>query len=247
MPGFGFSDKPAATGWGVERIARGWIALMEALGYGDRWAAQGGDWGSAMIETISRMRPAGLVGMHANFPRFVPTPDEIAAADIDEKAMIADIARTQQLSAYLPLQSTRPQSIGFALADSPIGQAAWILQLFKDGADCGGRPLDHFSLDELIDDIMIYWLPNAGASSARLYWEEAQNGGFEQSTPLPNDIPFGFSMFPKEVIRASLRWLQRRYTNVKHYQRASRGGHFAAMENPQELADAIRATFKSLR
>lgn len=248
MPGFGFSDKPARTGWGVDRIAQSWIALMGALGYGDRWAAQGGDWGSAVIETISRLEPNGFIGMHCNLPRVIPTAEEVANADDDEKGMVADLARLQQLSGYMQLQNTRPQAIGFALADSPAAQAAWILQLFKDGSDCDGQPLDHFELDELIDAIMMYWLPSAGASSARLYWEEAAKWSSGQAENLsPNPVAVGFSIFPREVMRASLRWIERRYTNVKHYHRASHGGHFAAMENPLELADAIRSTFETLR
>lgn len=249
MPGFGFSDKPAVTGWNVGRIAKEWISLMRALGYGDRWAAQGGDWGSLMVETISRMQPKGLVGIHSNMPLVFPTPEEAAEADDDEKAMMADAQRYQrELSAYMQLQNTRPQAIGFALADSPIGQAAWILQLFKDVSASGGRPLEHFDLDELIDDVMLYWLPNAGASSARLYWEGAHSSDSQQSgSPPANPVPFGFSVFPHEAIRASLRWIEQRYTSIMHYHRPSRGGHFAAMENPSELVDGVRATFQPLR
>ncbi|MGL5928461.1 MAG: epoxide hydrolase family protein [Dermatophilaceae bacterium] len=247
MPGFGFSDKPREAGWDIDRIARSWIRLMGELGYADRWAAQGGDWGSAVVESVSRARPPGLVGVHSTLPMAFPTPEEREQADDDERAMLADADRyVAELSGYSTLQSTRPQAVGFALADSPVGQAAWILQLFKDVSDSGGRPLEHFSLDEIIDDVMLYWLPNAGASSGRLYWEAAR-AERPQGTAPPNDVPTGFSIFPGEAVRASRRWVERRYSQVVHYDRASRGGHFAAMENPAELVDGIRATFTSLR
>ncbi|MGL5819495.1 MAG: epoxide hydrolase family protein [Phycicoccus sp.] len=247
MPGFGFSDQPREPGWGVDRIARSWIRLMGELGYADRWAAQGGDWGSAVVESISRATPSGLVGVHSTLPMAFPSPVEREQADDDERAMIADADRySTELAGYSTLQSTRPQAVGFALADSPVGQAAWILQLFKDVSDTGARPLEHFSLDDILDDVMLYWLPNAGASSARLYWEAAR-AARPQGTPNPNEVPTGFSVFPGEPVRASRRWLERRYSRVVHYDRASRGGHFAATENPTELADGIRATFTSLR
>lgn len=248
MPGFGFSDQPSTTGWGVGRIAEAWIDLMGALGYGTRWAAQGGDWGSAVVDAISRRRPEGLVGVHSNLPMVFPDDGEVAAADADETSMIQD-ARTyrQELSAYSTLQATRPQAISFALADSPAGQAAWILQLFKDVSDTHGRPLEHLDIDELLDDVMLYWLPNAAGSSARLYWEAAHDFSGNGTAPAANDSPTGFSIFPREAIRASRRWIERRYPTLVHYQRATRGGHFAAMENPDELTAGIRATFAGVR
>ena len=174
LPGFGFSDKPAAPGWNIGRTAAAWTALMDRLGYA-RWGAQGGDWGAAITTALGYMAPAGLAGIHLNMVMFQPSAEERAQATPQEQAML-DAARRyeQQYSGYYKLQNTRPQSIGFSLADSPVGLAAWIYALFQDVSDSRGNPERVFSLDQMLDDIMLYWLPNTGASSARLYWEGMQ-------------------------------------------------------------------------
>lgn len=245
MPGFGFSDKPTSTGWGLSRIADAWITLMDRLGY-QRWAAQGGDWGSAVVETISRKAPTGLAAVHFNLPLVFPTPEEIARATPEEEAMLAS-ARTYNdvLSGYSKEQETRPQTIGYALTDSPVALAAWIYTLFQDVSD--GDPVTVFGFDAILDDVMLYWLPATGASSARLYWEAAQERASAPPPAGPNPTPAGFSTFPGEAIRASHRWIAERYTRVLHFNELDHGGHFAALERPTEFVDELRATFRTPR
>ncbi len=246
MPGFGFSDKPTEPGWNVGRVAGAYVELMQRLGYGDYWFAQGGDWGAAVASTLAHMRAPGLAGIHLNMVMFQPTGQEVAEASSEEQAMLADMKRYEvEQSSYMKLQNTRPQSVAFALADSPVGLAAWIYALFQDVTDSGGKPEQVIPLDHIIDDIMLYWLPNTGASSARFYWENAQAQG-----SMPSDliaVPAGVSMFPREALRLSRRWAENRFLDLRHYNQPERGGHFAAMENPVALVDDIRATFASLR
>ena len=162
LPGFGFSDKPTTTEWNVLRVADAWIELMRRLGY-DRWAAQGGDWGAMVTTTIGYKAPSALVGIHLNMAMFQPTEQERADATPHEKEMLMSAQRyDQQFSGYFKLQASRPQSVGFSLADSPVGLAAWIYALFQDVSDSGSNPESVFEIDEMIDDIMLYWLPNAG-------------------------------------------------------------------------------------
>lgn len=247
LPGFGFSDKPVAAGWGVPRIADAWITLMSRLGY-TRWGAQGGDWGSVVTEVISRKAPAGCVGVHFNFALVFPTPDEVAQATAQEQAMLASAQHYQDvLSGYAKEMSTRPQTIGYSLSDSPAGLAAWIYAMFQDVSDSDGDPEALFGMDAMLDDIMLYWLPNTAASSARLYWEAAQAGSASPPPSGPNTTPAGFSIFPKEVMRASRRWLDKRYANIVHFNELDKGGHFAAMEQPSAFADEVRDSFRSLR
>ena len=246
MPGFGFSDQPVERGWNVGRVAGAWTELMRRLGYGERWFAQGGDWGAGVVTALAHMRAPGLAGIHLNMVMFQPTEEEVANATPEEKDMLA---RTQhymeEQSGYMTLQNTRPQSVGFALADSPLGLAAWIYALFQDVTDSGGEPERIIPLDHIIDDIMLYWLPNAGASSARFYWENARATGGMPTDPMP--LPAGVSMFPGEAVRLSRRWAERRFADLRYYNQPESGGHFAAMENPDALAADVRATFASLR
>lgn len=247
LPGFGFSDKPTDTGWGISRIADAWIALMDRLGY-TRWGAQGGDWGSAVTEAIGRKAPAGCIGLHFNFVTVQPTPKEIAVATPHEQAMLGSAKNYfNVLSAYAKQQATRPQTIGYALADSPVGLAAWIYAMFQDVSDCGGNPEAVFSMDSMLDDIMLYWLPNTAASSAKLYWEAERERASAGPPMGPNPTPAGFSIFPKEVMRASRRWIDKRYTTVLHFNELEKGGHFAAMEQPAAFAYEVRATFRRAR
>ena len=247
LPGFGFSDQPVESGWNVARTAQAWIELMRRLGY-DRWAAQGGDWGSAITTALGYMAPPGLIGIHLNMVMFQPTEEERADATPEEMAMLEAAQRyDERYSGYYKLQNTRPQSIGFSLSDSPVGLAAWIYALFQDVSDSGGEPETVFTLDQMIDDIMLYWLPNAGASSARLYWEgmrEMSQGGMPQT---PMAMPVGISMFPGEQVRLSRRWADSRFTNIIHYNQPERGGHFAAMEQPELFVEELRSTFRHLR
>lgn len=247
LPGFGFSDKPSSTGWGVGKTAKAWVQLMERLGYGERWAAQGGDWGASVTTAIAHLSPPGLTGIHLNMVMYWPTQDEIAQATPEEQRMLADAQRYErELSGYMKVQSTRPQSLGFALADSPVGLAAWIYALFQDASDSGGEPERAIDINALIDDIMLYWLPNAGPSSIRFYWEginEMQKQGPAPAIP----VPAGVSMFPGELLRLSRRWAQSRFKDLSFFAEAEHGGHFAAMENPQALTEHVRETFRLLR
>jgi pimeloyl-ACP methyl ester carboxylesterase len=245
LPGFGFSDKPTEPGWSIPRTADAWITLMDRLGY-DRWGAQGGDWGAAVTTTIGHKAPPGCVGIHLNFVMYQPNQDEVAGATPHERAML-DSMRTYQdsLSGYAKLQGTRPQTIGYALADSPVGQAAWIYALFQDVSDCGGNPESVFTRDEMLDDIMLYWLTNTGASSARLYWES--HASMSGLPPAPMQTPTAISMFPKELVRISRRWAETRFSNLVHFNELAAGGHFAALEQPMLLTEEIRTAFRGLR
>lgn len=247
LPGFGFSGKPAATGWNVGRIAGAWTALMARLGYA-RWAAQGGDWGAAVTTALGYMAPPELIGIHLNMVMFQPTEEERAAASPQEQAML-DAARRydQELSGYFKVQATRPQSVGFALADSPVGLAAWIYALFQDVSDSGADAERVFELDELIDDIMLYWLTNTGASSARLYWETMQSMREGGMPPTPMTTPAAISMFPGEQLRLSKRWAERRFAQLVHFNELEQGGHFAALEQPAAFTDEVRAAFRFAR
>jgi microsomal epoxide hydrolase len=249
MPGFGFSGKPVSTGWGLPRMADAWIELVRRLGYSERWALQGGDLGAGVCDAIARKRPAGLVGMHLNFAMFMTTPDEAAEATPEEKRMLNDAGQFwDRLSGYAKVQSTRPQTIGYALADSPMGLAAWIYAMFQDTGGTPGDAEATFSRDEILDNVMMYWLTNSGASAARLYWELASAGGpAGGQSPGPISIPSGFTMLPKEHVRKSRRWLERRYTGLVYFNEGAAGGHFAAMEQPDILVADIRKTFEALR
>ncbi|WP_405573754.1 epoxide hydrolase [Streptomyces phaeochromogenes] len=248
LPGFGFSDRPTEPGWGFPRVADAWITLMDRLGY-RRWGAQGGDLGCAVTDEIGRKAPDGCVGLHLNFAMFPPTPDEIRDATEHEQAMLDSAAYFwENLSGYAKEQATRPQTIGYSLAESPIGLAAWIYAMFQDTCGTPGDAEASFTLDELLDDIMLYWLPNTGTSSARTYWEMARSA--RPSAPnaaAPITLPTGFSMFPEEHVRKSQRWVERRYSNVVHFNEPEVGGHFAALEQPALFVDEVRTTFRSLR
>ncbi|MBN9152410.1 MAG: epoxide hydrolase [Microbacterium sp.] len=247
LPGFGFSRKPSETGWTPPRIAKAWVTLMDRLGY-ERWGAQGGDLGCAVSDEIGRLRPPGLIGTHLNFAMFPPTPDEVRDATAEEEAALADAKYFwENLSGYAKEQSTRPQTIGYSLADSPVGQAAWIYAMFQDTCGTPGDAEASFTLDEILDDVMMYWLPNSGASAARMYWEMEQSGWSSPATVEdPITVPVGFTMPPKEHVRKSRRQLDRRYANVVYFNEPSAGGHFFALEQPDTLVADIRATFRLL-
>ena len=245
LPGFGFSDKPDEPGWGIASIADAWITLMGRLGY-DRWGAQGGDWGAAVTTAIGHTAPIGCIGIHLNFVMYQPTPDEIGGATPQEQSILESMRTYQDiLSGYAKLQSTRPQTIGYALADSPIAQASWIYAMFQDVSDSGGNAETVFTRDEILDDIMLYWLTNSGASSARLYWE-AQSS-MSGPPPAIMQTSTAISIFPKELVRISRRWAETRFSNLVHFNELAAGGHFAALEQPVLLTEEIRTAFRGLR
>lgn len=247
LPGHGFSGKPTGTGWNNERIAKAWIALMERLGYG-RWAAQGGDRGAQIATRLGYMRPPGLIGIHLNLVEFELTEAERANVTPAEQRMLADLQfYVDHLSGYAQIQSRHPQSVAFSLADSPAGLAAWVYQMLQDVSDSGGHPERVLRLDEIIDDIMLYWLPNAGSSAARLYWETAREKPRMATIADPMPTPTGISMFPGEKLRLSRRWAEPRFAWLIHFNELAHGGHFAAWEQPVAFVDEVRTTFRSLR
>ncbi|WP_343727411.1 epoxide hydrolase family protein [Burkholderia seminalis] len=248
MPGFGFSDKPDEPGWDMSRIGRAYVQLMHRLGY-DRWVMQGGDLGAGVTDEVASLALPELMGIHLNFAMFMPTPDEMRDATPDEQGML-DSARYfwSTLSGYAQQQQTRPQTIGYALADSPVAQAAWIYAMFQDTCGTAGNAEASFTLDDMLDDIMLYWIPNTSASSARLYWElKRSNWSSAARIDRPIAVPSGFTMLAGEHVRKSRRWIERRYRDVRHFGEHEQGGHFAALENPNALVSDIRSTFASIR
>ena len=242
LPGYGFSAKPKGAGWNVPRISRAWCELMQRLGY-ERFVAQGGDWGSAVTTTIATLGLPEVLGVHLNMVIALPDPGEAEPSDEQERAILATEKRFRsQGYGYARLQSTRPQTIGYALVDSPVGQAAWIYEKFYEWTDCAGDPLNVLTFDELLDNIMLYWLPGTGASSARLYWES-----FRRFAADPIDIPVACSIFPKDIYTTSRRWAERKYRNIIHWNELEKGGHFAAFEQPQLFVEELRQAFRSLR
>ena len=242
LPGYGFSDKPTAAGWGVGRIAQAWLTLMRRLGYA-RFVAQGGDWGSAVTSAIGMSGAPELAGIHLNMIVAGPADDQKADMTTAEQQSLAAMARYREDgSGYSQQQATRPQTLGYGLVDSPVGQAMWIYEKFHEWADCNGDPLSVLTMDEILDNIMLYWLPGNGASSARLYWESFR--AFAQGTI---DVPTACSIFPKEIFPPSRRWAERRYTNITYWNELPRGGHFAAFEQPDLFVDELRAGFRAMR
>jgi pimeloyl-ACP methyl ester carboxylesterase len=243
LPGFGFSAKPAATGWGVDRIATAWVQLMARLGY-QRYGAQGGDWGSAVTTSIGAQDPEHCAGIHvtlamASTPKTdgEPTPEEARALKGIKHYADWD-------SGYSKQQSTRPQTVGYGLTDSPAGQAAWILEKFWAWTDCDGHPENILSRDELLDNVMLYWVTATAASSARLYWESFGPG---RRAATQVNVPTGVAVFPKEIVTPVRRWMEGRYTNIRHWNEMPKGGHFAAFEQPELFVGDVRAYFRTLR
>ncbi|HET6810883.1 MAG TPA: epoxide hydrolase [Acidimicrobiales bacterium] len=242
LPGYGFSDKPARTGWGVQRVARAWAQLMAALGY-DRYGAQGGDWGAMVTTSIAQQDPDHCIGIHVNMAICPPGPDDLAELTEREQSALDAMGHYDRWdSGYSKQQSTRPQSLGYGLADSPAGQAAWIVEKFWAWTDCGGHPENVLTRDELLDNVMLYWLTDSGASSARMYWESFSSVGLD-----PVTIPSGISVFPKEIFRTSRRWAERRFTDLRFFSEPDKGGHFAAFEQPERFVEDVRAFFRTVR
>lgn len=238
LPGYGFSGKPRQTGWSVEKMAETFALLMARLGY-DRYLAQGGDWGSAITTAIGRQDPEHCIGIHLNMITVPPDPN---AGDLTEQELsgLAGLAHYQEWdSGYSKQQATRPQTLGYGLADSPSGQAAWILEKYWSWTDCNGDPANILSRDEMLDNIMVYWLNNASASSGRLYWHSFGKG----QQPTQVQVPMGGTIFPKEIFRTSQRFAQRIYTKIIYWNERPKGGHFAAFEQPDTYVEEVRACF----
>jgi epoxide hydrolase len=241
LPGYGFSGKPATTGWGVGKVAEAWEALMVRLGY-DRYGAQGGDWGAAVTTQIGRNK-GHCAAIHLNMPIALPPAGGLENPTEEEQQALAAAAEYQQWdSGYSKQQSTRPQTLGYGLVDSPAGQMAWIIEKFRTWMDCDGHPENVLSRDELLDNVMMYWLTASGASSARMYWESFRI--FGSTTPV--ELPTGVASFPKEILRAPRGWCEANY-NITHWTTMPRGGHFAAFEQPGLFVDDIRTFFVTVR
>ena len=242
LPGYGFSDRPSERGWTVDRTARAWVTLMRRLGY-DRFVAQGGDWGSAVTTTLGKMRPPGLAAVHLNFVIAFPEPADVENATEREKVAIAEMQRfSDDGRGYSALQSTRPQTIGYALTDSPAGQAAWILEKLVEWSAADGDVREALSYDDVLDNIMLYWLPGTAASSARLYWESFADFAID-----PLDLPVACSIFPREIVRPARAWAERKYSDLIYWGEPVSGGHFAAFEQPDVFVSEIRRAFASIR
>ncbi len=244
LPGFGYSGKPTSPGWGVERIGVAWGQLMARLGY-DRYVAQGGDWGAAVTCSMGVTETEHCAGIHTNMPILSPSAEVTQdLTDFEKDAMAGGQYYWDWDSGYSKEQSTRPQTVGYGLVDSPVAQAAWIIEKFWAWTDSDGHPENVLTRDELLDNVMMYWLPSAGASSARIYWESFGIIGKPQKDIL---MPGGVSIFPHEIFRSSRRWVEERFKNLVHYNVLNKGGHFAAFEQPELFVNEVRTCFRHMR
>ncbi len=266
MPGFGFSGRPQAPGWNPERVAGAWIELMRRLGY-RRYVSQGGDWGALVTDVMGRRAPEGLLGIHVttllgaierpptpNVQTAVP-PEVVQALkngeppppglSVEEKiAYEGSLTFATRGSGFRAIQGTRPETIGYALADSPVGLAAWFYEKFAEWTDSGGEPERALTKDEMLDDITLYWLTNTAASSARIYWEDSTA---HQTTAGGVLLPAAVSRFPREIIPVPRKWAERAYPNLAYFGELEKGGHFTAWEQPGLFANEMRSAFRSLR
>jgi pimeloyl-ACP methyl ester carboxylesterase len=246
LPGYGFSGKPVTAGTSAEKIGRMWGQLMARLGY-PRYVAQGGDWGSIITQSMGQTETTHCAGIHITMPIVAPDPETMEDLSPRElSALDAMQFYNQWDSGYSKQQSTRPQTLGYALADSAVGQMAWIVEKFYAWTDCerdGSRhPENVLSRDELLDNVSLYWLTNSAASSARLYWESFNNPGTG-----PIDMPAGCSIFPREIFRSSRRWAEQRFSKLVYWRELDQGGHFAALEQPTAFIGELRDCFRLMR
>jgi pimeloyl-ACP methyl ester carboxylesterase len=240
IPGFGFSGPTRDTGWGVHRIARAWAELMSRLGY-ERYGAQGGDWGSAISRELGVIAPEHVVGVHLNFLLTFPTGD--VELTEEERARLSGLKRfNNELSGYVAIQSTRPQTLSYALTDSPVGQLAWIVEKFKEWTDSKQVPEDAVDRDQMLTNVMIYWLTATAGSSARIYHDSAKSWGKAKHLGAPTAL----AVFPREIA-LPVRRLAELTNNITRWTEFDRGGHFAAMEEPDLLVEDVRAFFSGVR
>jgi epoxide hydrolase len=244
LPGFAFSDKPTERGWNAERIARAWGELMGRLGY-QRYVAQGGDWGAFVATAMAQQQASGLTAIHLNFAQTIP--DVIPAHLLPDQRRVVEAvtAFRERHSGYFQIQATRPQMIGYALADSPVGQAAWIYDIFNGGTGATGRPEDALSRDQMLDEITLFWLTNTAASSARLYLEQTELLG-KRNNPGRVDLPVGVSVFPHDL-PAAQSWAPLVYPRLFYWHEVDRGGHFASLEVPELFTEELRRCFRVFR
>jgi pimeloyl-ACP methyl ester carboxylesterase len=244
LPGYGFSARPATTGWTIHRIADAWCDLMSQLGYGE-FVAAGSDWGTSISTSIALHHPERLAGLHLVPPLVAPDRDAPDLTD-DERAALRDLdERSRDGSAYSAMHASRPQTIGYALLDSPAGLAAWIGEKLHAWADRDGGGL---AQEQILDNLSLYWFTRTAASAARLYWESIDevSGWFTAATTGTIGVPTGCTVFPAEVPRPSRRWAQRRFTNIVHWSEPDHGGHFGAWEQPERFVADLRASARAM-
>ncbi|MFC5872986.1 Pimeloyl-ACP methyl ester carboxylesterase [Chryseobacterium arachidis] len=257
MPGYGFSEKPVQTGWGVEKMGKAWDVLMKRLGY-HHYVSQGGDWGAVVADAMGRQAPEGLLGIHVNMPATVPSkvadilksggtaPENLSAK---EKAAFNSLNKLYTKGGgYAGMMVTRPQTLGYGLTDSPVALAAFFLDKFNEWTDSGGNAEKSLTKDEMLDDITLYWLTNTGNSSAQLYWENNNNNFnvVEQRTQEIR-VPVAITVFPGEIYQAPKSWAEKAYPTLNYFNEVQKGGHFASWEEPQLFAEELRAAFRPLR
>jgi pimeloyl-ACP methyl ester carboxylesterase len=255
LPGYGFSDEPSELGWNVGRVAQAWAELMNRLGY-DRYVAQGGDVGAAVTDAIGRQAPEGLLGIHMNLLVTVLAGPPAAESE-QERAAAAQLATFRESGfGYFLEMATRPQTIGYALLDSPVAMAAWLLDHDTDSyekisrAFVDGEPVGNLTREHIVDNITLYWLTGTGASAARSYWEDgkAQAEALAAGQAPPDvSLPVGFTAFPGEIWRTPRSWVENSYPNLTYFNEVDKGGHFAAWEEPELFSTEVRAAFSSLR
>jgi pimeloyl-ACP methyl ester carboxylesterase len=243
LPGYGFSEPTRTRGWGVTRIARAFSELMQRLGY-EHYGAQGGDWGAQIATRIGALDVEHCAAIHVNMPIGTPPAETVPLSESDKADLAAMRIFQRDESGYAHEQGTRPQTLGIALNDSPAGLLAWIVEKFRAWSDCDGDPETVFTRDQLLTNVTVYWVTQTIASSVRLYWEHQHAD--PSDAPQYVGVPTGVARYPKEVVRFPRSWVERSY-NVTHWADMPRGGHFAAMEQPELFADDVRTFFTSVR
>jgi epoxide hydrolase len=244
LPGFGFSDKPTEPGWRLPRIAEAWGVLMQRLGY-SHYVAQGGDWGAGVTSWMAKQQSSGLAAIHLNLPiLFPPPPPGPGGYTAEEKAALAELQRySTDGSGYASIQGTRPQTLGYGLADSPVGQAMWIYEKFQGWTDNRGNAEDALSIDAMLDDISLYWFTDTAASSARLYFESFGR----DFARMPLDLPVAVSIFKGDMFTPPKVWGERTYAKLFYWNDVAKGGHFAAFEQPELFVSELRKAFRQVR
>ncbi|HGM5582266.1 TPA: epoxide hydrolase family protein [Pseudomonas putida] len=250
MPGYGFSDKPAEQGWHPGRIAQAWTQLMrDKLGY-SHWVAQGGDWGAAVTQAMASQKPQGLLAAHVNLPLVAPKVKPANPSQEEQRAFDAIELYLDRKAGYADQMNTRPQTIGYALNDSPLALAMWMYEKFGEWSDSSGGPEDALTRDQMLDDISLYWFTATGASSARLYWEACAGKTIRDHTFFsadPISIPMAASIFPRETFLAPRSWAQAAWSKLFYWNTVDKGGHFAAFEQPALFAREMWQVFAGFR
>lgn len=245
IPGYGFSQRPTDAEWNAERTARAWGVLMQRLGY-EHWVAQGGDWGSLITHRLAQLRPDGLAAAHVNLPLVMPTVDPMDPTEEERRALASMATFQSDGGAYANLQGTRPQTLGYGLADSPVAQAAWMFEKIDAWSGKGRNDEPALGFDTILDNVSLYWFTNTGTSSARYYWEVFRTG-FGGYSAGRIDLPMAATIFPEEFYRAPRIWAEQNWTNLYYWNEVDRGGHFAAWEQPTIFVDEVRSAFRPFR